>query len=128
MTYDEIFTFENLYNAHKKARLCKQNKKDIIGFELNLSQNLWDLFDRLHDRSYEVSGYNKFTIYEPKKREIQALCYGDRVVQHCLCDNYLYPELTKRFIYDNGACQKGKGTDFALDRLSGFFRDYYKVY
>lgn len=124
--YDDLFTFENLYKAHLKARLCKRNKKDVIQFELNLSSNLWDLYDRLHDRTYRVSGYNKFTIYEPKKREIQALAYKDRIVQHCLCDNYLYPLLTARFIYDNGACQKGKGTDFAMNRLSDFFRDYYK--
>lgn len=127
MTYDELFTFEHLYQAHLKARKCKRNKKDVILFELDLSANLWDLYHRLHNRTYEVSGYHKFIIYEPKQREIQALTYKDRVVQHVLCDLYLYPLLTKRFIYDNGACQKGKGTDFALDRLSQFFRAYYKT-
>ena len=126
MTYDELFTFENLYKAHLKARKCKRNKKDVIQFELNLSGNLWALYDSLRNKTYTVSGYNRFNVYEPKKREIQALEYKDRVVQHCLCDNYLYPLLTKRFIYDNGACQKGKGTDFAINRLSFFLRDYFK--
>lgn len=126
LNYDELFSFENLYQAHLQARKCKRNKADVINFELNLSMNLWNLFDALRDRSYNVSGYNKFTIYEPKKREIQALAYKDRIVQHCLCDRFLYPEITKRLIYDNGACQKGKGTDFAIKRLSNFFREYYK--
>lgn len=126
MTYDEIFTFENLYQAHLKARVCKRNKKDVIKFELNLSENLWELYDRLKDRTYKVSGYNKFVIFEPKRREIQALEYKDRIVQHALCDLYLYPLLTSKFIYDNGGCQKGKGTDFALNRFSGFLRDYFK--
>lgn len=126
ITYDELFTFENLYQAHLKARKCKRNKADVIDFELNLSENLWDLFDRLKNRTYEVEGYNKFIIYEPKRREIQALSYKDRIVQHTLCDLYLYPLLTSRFIFDNGACQKGKGTDFAMDRLSRFLHDFYK--
>ena len=126
MNFNELFSFENLYNAHLKARRSKRNKKDVIEFELNLSGNLWDLYDTLKNGSYRVGGYHKFTIYEPKEREIQALQYRDRIVQHCLCDNYLYPLLTSRFIYDNGACQKGKGTDFALDRLSVFLRQYYK--
>ena len=126
MKYDETFTFENLYQAHLKARACKRNKKDVILFELNLSENLWDLHDSLQDRSYNVSGYNHFVIYEPKRREIQALEYKDRIVQHTLCDLYLYPLLTSKFIYDNGGCQKGKGTDFALDRFSGFLREFYK--
>ncbi len=126
LNYDELFNFENLYNAHIKARKCKRNKEDVIQFELNLSCNLWGLYNELKERKYKVSCYNKFIIYEPKKREIQALSYADRVVQHCLCDNYLYPLLTSKFIYDNGACQKGKGTDFAIDRLSGFLRKYFK--
>jgi len=126
LKYDELFTFENLLNAHYLARKGKRNKKDVIQFELNLSSNLWNLYDELNSRSYGISGYNHFDIYEPKKREIQALAYKDRIVQHVLCDSYLYPLLTNKFIYDNGACQKGKGTDFALDRLSIFFRQYYK--
>lgn len=126
MKYDELFTFENLFQAHINARKCKRNKKDVINFELNLSQNLWSLYDELNNHSYEISQYNKFIIYEPKRREIQALEYKDRIVQHVLCDLYLYPLLTSKFIYDNGACQKGKGTDFAINRLSGFMRDYFK--
>lgn len=126
ITYDELFTFENLYQAHLKARKCKRHKKDVILFELNLSENLWSLCKSLKNRTYQISGYNKFIIYEPKKREIQALSYSDRIVQHVLCDLYLYPLLTSKFIYDNGACQKGKGTDFAMNRLSLFFRNFYK--
>lgn len=126
MNYDEIFTFDNLYQAHLKARKSKRNKRDVIDFELSLSENLWGLYDSLKERSYVIDGYHKFNIYEPKKREIQALQYKDRVVQHALCDLYLYPLLTSKFIYDNGACQKGKGTDFAMKRLNLFFRRFYK--
>lgn len=126
MKYDELFTIENLSDSHKKARAGRRKKQDVIDFELDLSYNLWSLYKQLKNRTYKVSGYKKFYVYEPKKREIQALSYADRVVQHNLCDLYLYPLLTSRFIYDNGACQKGKGTDFAIKRLVRFFVSQYK--
>ena len=40
VTYDDLFTFENLYDAFLKASKCKRNKKDVIQFELNLSGSL----------------------------------------------------------------------------------------
>jgi hypothetical protein len=67
-------------------------------------------------------------IHDPKDREIQALSYGDRVLQHCLCDNVVAPLLEKRLIYDNCACRKGKGTHFGIRRLTDFFREYYKTH
>lgn len=43
-----------------------------------------------------------------------------------LCDNVLGPYLERHLIYDNSACRKGKGTHFALDRLTCFLRKYYR--
>lgn len=126
MTYKEIFTFQNLYLAHKKARKSKRHKKDVILFEIDLSNNLYELYKQLNGYTYQISGYHKFLIFEPKEREIQALEYKDRVVQHCLCDNYLMPLLESGLIFDNGACRKGKGTDFSRNRIKGFLRDYFK--
>lgn len=38
----------------------------------------------------------------------------------------VYPIMTNSFIYDNYACQKGKGTDKARNRLKEFLRKYYR--
>ena len=67
-----------------------------------------------------------FAIYDPKYRMIHALHYRDRVVQHCLCDEVLAPILDKKLIYDNSACRIGKGTHFAIGRVSKFLHDFYK--
>ncbi len=66
-------------------------------------------------------------IYDPKEREIQAISYRDRVLQHSLCDNYLIPLLERKLIYDNVACRKDKGTVLACSRLSRFMTEYYKT-
>ena len=72
--------------------------------------------------------YYHFTIHDPKVREIYALHYRDRIVQHSLCDNVLMPYLENHLIYDNAACRIGKGTLFALNRLNGFLFEHYRQY
>lgn len=87
--FEKIWDFQNLYQAHKVARCGKRNTREVIEFELNLSQNLVALSDSLKEQTYLLSGYYQFYVYEPKKRCINALHYRDRVVQHCLCDEIL---------------------------------------
>lgn len=125
MNFYEVFTFENLYKAHLKARLSKRYKLEVIEFELNLGSNITKLMYELLNHKYKIQGYNTFYIYEPKERKVDALHYRDRIVQHCICDNYLTPLLEKRLIYDNAATRIGKGTDFARSRLKHFYNDYY---
>ena len=65
-------------------------------------------------------------MWEPKERDVMSNSFRDKVVQHSLCDNVLEPLITKSFIYDNAASQKGKGTHFALNRLEHFMHSYYR--
>jgi len=128
MKYEIMYYFDRLYEAYKKCRRGKLQKTEVIQFELNLSEELIKLQEELQAKTYQIGAYYKFAIYDPKKREIQALPFLDRIVQHNLCDNILAPLMERHLIYDNSACRKGKGTHFAMDRLSGFFREYYKKY
>lgn len=125
-TFEEIISFESLYQAHRKARLGKRHKKQVIEFELNLSKNLWQLHYDLKYNRYKIGGYTRFMIYDPKEREIQAICYRDRIVQHAICDNFLTPLFEKKLIFDNTACRKKKGSHMAIKRISGFMRDFLK--
>ncbi len=60
-TFEQIISFENLLKAHKRARLGKQHKKEIIEFELNLSKNLWALH---YDLKYHKYKTKKITFEE----------------------------------------------------------------
>lgn len=126
--YETIYRFDNLYHAYKAAARCKRSKNEVVEFELNLAENLWSLHDELESKTYHSGGYHKFMIYDPKQRLIQALSFRDRVVQHSLCDNVLMPYFENRLIYDCAACRIGKGTHFAMNRLSGFMREFYKTH
>ena len=123
--YDKICNFENLYRAHLKARLGKKHKLEVMSFEAHLSMNLLNMAAALRARSYHMQGYYYFTISEPKRREVFAAHYPDRVLLHCVCDNVLAPALQPRLIRDNVACQPGKGTHFAIKRMTEFLRRHY---
>lgn len=122
----QIYDFQNLYKAHVAARRGKRNTREVIEFEMSLGQNIAMLSDELRRGTYTVQGYYEFAVYDPKRRQIHALHYRDRVVQHCLCDEILAPALDRKLIYDNAACRVGKGTHFALHRLNGFLVEYFK--
>jgi retron-type reverse transcriptase len=124
--FERLCDFDNLYAAHRAARLGKRHKKDVIAFEMDLANQLCSLRSRLEDGSYALGGYQHFMIHDPKEREIQALSYADRVVQHSLCDNVLAPLFERRLIFDNCACRKGKGTSFGIGRLSRFMGEHFR--
>ena len=126
--YEKICDFQNLYKAHKVARLGKRGVKEVIDFELNLSKNLTRISDSLKNKTYQMSGYYSFFVHDPKERKIHALHYIDRIVQHCVCDEVLAPTLDRKLIYDNAACRIGKGTHFAIGRVNGFLRSHYNKY
>lgn len=124
--FEKLYNFQNLYRAHTVARRNKRNTREVIEFEANLAENLTRLSDALKNGTYRMQGYYSFTIHDPKDRVIHALHYQDRVVQHCLCDEILAPLLDKRLIYDNAACRLGKGTHFAIRRVTHFLQDHYR--
>lgn len=126
MKLEEIFTFENLYDSYKDCRKSKQHKGEVIRFEISLSSNLSSLRNELITKKYKLGQYKKFLIYEPKERVIEALPFKDRVVIKCFCDAVLKQKIERKLIYDNVACRKKKGTDFAINRLEQFLKSEYR--
>ena len=125
MKLDEIFTFENLYDAYKQCRKSKQHKGEVIRFETNLSYNINKLVNEIATKKYKLGKYKEFLIYEPKERLIEASPFRDRVVIRCFCDIVLRDKIEVKLIYDNTACRTEKGTLFAIKRLEKFLRHEY---
>lgn len=121
-------SFENLYKAMNKCKSQVMWKDSVAGFVKNGASNCYQLRQELLDGTYKLSPYSVFTIHEKKTRIIVSTRMRDRVVQRSICDNYLYNELTKGFIYDNCACLKGKGTDFSRNRLKCHLQRFYRKY
>ena len=89
---------------------------------------IYQIKRRLETKSYYVSPYNEFTIYEPKERIIKSCSFVDKIVQHSLCDKVLVPSLSKEFIQTNYAGQIGKGTLYGLECLKAQMYLAYQKY
>ncbi|MBE6959843.1 MAG: RNA-directed DNA polymerase [Ruminococcaceae bacterium] len=126
--FEKVTNFHNMYRAFRKAKCGKGYKKSAARFNLAALDGVNTLIAQLKDKTYRVSGYAEFKVYEPKERVIQTSSFKDKVIQHCLCDNVLLPRMQRIFVYDNCAGQKGKGTLFGLDRLSEQMQAFYSRY
>lgn len=123
--FETMCSFENLYDAYKKARSGKRDKAACAEFELRTLDNIAKLREELVNKTYKMQKYNTFLVHEPKERVVMASSFRDRIVQHSLCDNVFQKRILPHFIYDNYASQKGKGTHFGLRRLHKFMYQYY---
>lgn len=126
--FEKVIDFENLYKAFTRSKTGKGYKVSASKFNVMALDGIHRIKRELIDKTYTVSKYNEFKVYEPKERIIKTSSFKDKVVQHSLCDNVLLPKLQNTFIMDNCAGQKGKGTLFGLDRLSAQMREFYKRY
>ena len=126
--FEKVIDFQNMYKAYRKSKSGKGFRKSSAKFSVMALDGINALIGQLKDKSYRVSPYNEFKVYEPKERVIQTTSFKDKVVQHSLCDNVILPRLQSVFIEDNCAGQKGKGTLFGLDRLSEQMKAFYKRY
>lgn len=126
--FDNAIEFNNLYKGLKKSCRNVRWKDSVIKYEANALSNTHLLRDALRNGTYRIKSYQRFTIYEPKKREIVATRIPDRQVQRTLCDNGLYQDITEHFIYDSGACLIGKGITWTLDRLETHLHKYFREY
>lgn len=110
----------------KKCKKGVMWKDSVSRYYNNGLVSILKLANSLEDNSYKIDKYYEFTIYEPKRREIVSTRFKDRIFQRSLTDNYLYNKITNRFIYDNGACQIDKGTDYSMDRLNCHMQRYFR--
>lgn len=101
-------------------------KPSVTGYEHNAQKNTYALAESLENGRYKIDRYQRFMVYEPKKREIVATRLKDRQFQRSLCDNVLYDAITRHFIADNCACLRGRGVDYALNRMTCHLERYYR--
>ena len=121
--YPAVTSFDNLYEAWRKAARGKRGKPGPAVFEYDLAGNLLRLKEELEGFSYQPGPYRSFRIHDPKQRLVSAAPFRDRVVHHALC-NVIEPIFERTYIGDSYANRVGKGTHKALDRAQQFSRRY----
>ncbi len=119
--YQEIINLENLFTSWHEFKSGKRKRRDVMLFERNLEDNLFDLHHELKNGIYHHSQYTAFYITDPKLRRIHKAKVRDRIVHHAIV-RMLYPIFDRSFIYDSYSCRIDKGTHRAICRLESFIR------
>ena len=117
--WERVIGFEALLRAADTARRGKRFRPAVASFHFDQERALWKLHEELSTQTYRPGAYRSFFIHEPKKRQISAAAYRDRVVHHALT-GVPQPIFGRSFIADSYACRKGKGTHAAVDRCQQF--------
>jgi RNA-directed DNA polymerase len=100
--YPQVYDWDNLLLAYRKASKGKRGNPAVAAFEYHLEDNLIRLREELVTKVYQPSPYHSFYIHEPKRRLISAGLFRDRVVHHALC-NIMEPIFERGFISDSYA-------------------------
>ena len=106
--FARIVTFENLLRAARWAARGKRDRPTVARFEFHLEPELLRLQDELQTGRYRPGAFFTFEVRDPKRRQICAAPYRDRVVHHAVC-HILEPCFERRLIFDSYACRPGKG-------------------
>ena len=111
----------DLYAAFACAKKHKSNKEYVKVFEGRLSYNIRRLADDLYSRNYKPEPSSCFIVDRPKKREVFAAQFRDRIVHH-LYFNYTHELFERTFIQDTYSCIPNRGTHYGIDRLAQHIR------
>ena len=125
--FHEIISLKNLFAAWEEFRRGKRSKIDVQEFEFNLENNIFQLHQRLKDKTWRPDPYEDFFIRDPKLRHIHKATIRDRVFNQAVY-RVLYQIFDKNFIFDSYSCRNKKGTHRGVNRLEKFIRSHSKNY
>lgn len=111
----------DLHQAYLDARRHKRQKSYQQHFERHAEANLQHLCDELWTRTYQPQPATCFIITDPKRREVFAAQFRDRIIHH-LYYNYVHEMLERTFIQDSYSCIKHCGTHYGINRLERHIR------
>lgn len=111
----------DLHQAYYDARRHKRKKSYQQHFERHVEANLEQLCNELFARTYRPGTSTCFIITDPKRREVFAAQFRDRIVHH-LYYNYVHVMLERTFIHDSYSCIKHRGTHYGIARLERHIR------
>lgn len=119
--FRKVCSLDNLKCAAENARKGKGRQQTVKEFYSDFENNILKLHDELVTRSYEVSPYNLFVKYEPKKRVLYKLPFRDRIVQWAIM-NVIVNIWEAQIPFCSFSCVRGRGTHYAKRKMQRAMR------
>jgi len=111
--HEQMLERENLLLAVHLAAKGRRVQPAVSRFLENQDKELARMRQELRTTEPECGQCVTFTIHDPKKREITAPVFRERVLHHAVM-NVCAPALERRQIFHSYACRAGKGMHAAL--------------
>lgn len=124
--FKKALSLNELCKAAKQCRRGVSNKAGPVDFNIHRISACKRLKDDIERGRYKIRPGTKVIVYRPKKRIATAPWFRDRTWQRSMCNNGVYDDLTRPFLLDNIACQKGKGADMAIRRVVKMLQRLYR--
>ena len=93
----------------------------MAAYQKRRTAHIARLHTALESGNYRHGPYERFTICDPKTRQIHKAMVEDRLVHQAVV-SAIEPVFERRFVYDSYSCRPGKGTHAGVVRLRQFLR------
>lgn len=117
-----MFIVEDIFEAYYDCLKNKRSTESAIKFEMHYIKNCISLFNDLNNRTYKPSTSIAFIVLKPRRREIFAANFRDRVLHH-LVDLKLRSLIEDALIDRTFNNRIGKGTSGCIAQLKVDFEN-----
>lgn len=111
-----MISLEDVFEAYYSCVRKKRGTESAIEFEVNYPEHCIKLWLDINDRTYKPSKSIAFIVTKPRRREIFAASFRDRIVHH-LIDKKIRPLMEIDLIEKTCNNRIGKGTAKCVDYL-----------
>jgi len=120
---DDVADRDQLAWAFWRAARGKRHRPEVQLFGERLDEELARLQREILTGTVAVGRTHRFEIRDPKRREIHAPCFRERVLHHALMA-LVAPVFERYLVPDSFACRPGKGSLAAVQRAQGHTRRF----
>lgn len=122
--YENIYKAENIKACYYEVMRNTKNKRQVYKLQNNAENVIRTIYEELKNERYVVGKYNVFIIYEPKQRTIVSQGMKDKIVNHLIAREILYPAILPCLVPFNVASRPGMGTKKALEYLERYRKQF----
>ncbi len=126
--YENTYKPENIRACYYEVMHNTRNKRQVHQLQKNADKVLHSIYEELKNEKYVVGKYNIFVIYEPKQRVIVSQGMKDKIVNHLIAREILYPAILPCLVPYNVASRPGMGTRKALEYMDRYRKEFSKKY
>lgn len=122
--YENVYKPENIKSCYYEVLRNTKNKRQVSRLQKNAEKVVASIYDELVNEKYVVGEYNVFIIYEPKQRTIVSQGMKDKIVNHLVAREILYPAILPCLVPYNVASRPNMGTRQALEYLEKYRKSF----